>query len=371
MADKFLSIGGSSGGDVTDGSLNINGATLSAVNLQTSLPLKTNSTKQLVSTYLSISDTTGLQAALDARDTLQELYDSSTQPQITTDNTNAALQIKAYIDSASAIEILDTSDTTTASINGNGQISGSQLVANSLSDQIVIYDLGDLGKRWNIDVDGGKFRINEHSVGDRLTIDKTTGLATFSDSVVCSNLDVLCDTTTSQRITAKNSGTSSENGDILLQTESSDDTAGQHLFRVSGAGNLWCEQVYANAGVQILSGSLETNAILPYGATNPDIGSSSKEYKDLYLSGDIKVGNRVDSVAGTNLVLGIGGTGYIFCRDLEGDIAFNSKDLSGIGSIFLAPPSGATQGASGAGVGEVWKTASHATLPDNVLMIGV
>lgn len=33
--------------------------------------------------------------------------------------------------------------------------------------------------------------------------------------------------------------------------------------------------------------------------------------------------------------------------------------------------SGATQVGAGAAAGEVWKTASHATLPDNVLMIGV
>jgi hypothetical protein len=33
--------------------------------------------------------------------------------------------------------------------------------------------------------------------------------------------------------------------------------------------------------------------------------------------------------------------------------------------------SGATQIAAGAAANEVWKTASHATLPDNVLMIGV
>jgi hypothetical protein len=33
--------------------------------------------------------------------------------------------------------------------------------------------------------------------------------------------------------------------------------------------------------------------------------------------------------------------------------------------------SGATQIAAGAAAGEVWKTAGHATLPDNVLMIGV
>lgn len=33
--------------------------------------------------------------------------------------------------------------------------------------------------------------------------------------------------------------------------------------------------------------------------------------------------------------------------------------------------SGATQGGAGAAASEIWKTASHATLPDNVLMIGV
>jgi hypothetical protein len=33
--------------------------------------------------------------------------------------------------------------------------------------------------------------------------------------------------------------------------------------------------------------------------------------------------------------------------------------------------SGANQAGAGAAAGEMWKTASHATLPDNVLMIGV
>jgi hypothetical protein len=38
---------------------------------------------------------------------------------------------------------------------------------------------------------------------------------------------------------------------------------------------------------------------------------------------------------------------------------------------ILNVKAGATQIASGAVAGEIWKTASHATLPDNVLMIGV
>lgn len=44
----------------------------------------------------------------------------------------------------------------------------------------------------------------------------------------------------------------------------------------------------------------------------------------------------------------------------------------GSGSIIITGvKSGASQVAAGAAAGEVWKTASHATLPDNVLMIGV
>ncbi len=41
------------------------------------------------------------------------------------------------------------------------------------------------------------------------------------------------------------------------------------------------------------------------------------------------------------------------------------------GVLITVIKSGATQGASGAVADELWKTASHATLPDNVLMIGV
>ncbi|MFC2065253.1 hypothetical protein ACFLXB_09190 [Chloroflexota bacterium] len=45
--------------------------------------------------------------------------------------------------------------------------------------------------------------------------------------------------------------------------------------------------------------------------------------------------------------------------------------VNNAGNLFLAVKSGATQAAAGAAAGEVWKTASHASLPDNVLMIGV
>jgi hypothetical protein len=65
MADKFLNTGGAGGGDLTNGTININAATLAADNLEPSKALKTNSTKQLISTNLEIADINNLQNELD------------------------------------------------------------------------------------------------------------------------------------------------------------------------------------------------------------------------------------------------------------------------------------------------------------------
>ena len=62
MTTKFLSP--TSSGDLTNGSVNVLGATLSATNLNASSALKTNSSKIIISTNLEISDTNGLAAAL-------------------------------------------------------------------------------------------------------------------------------------------------------------------------------------------------------------------------------------------------------------------------------------------------------------------
>lgn len=70
--------------------------------------------------------------------------------------------------------------------------------------------------------------------------------------------------------------------------------------------------------------------------------------------------------------------------DEKGELIFFTNDgndgnsptermrIDSAGGIILANvKSGATQVAAGAAANEIWKTASHATLPDNVLMIGV
>lgn len=62
--NRFLQGGGS---DVTDGSTNILGSTLSATNLSPSQTLRTDGSKRIISSDLAISDTTGLQATLDSK----------------------------------------------------------------------------------------------------------------------------------------------------------------------------------------------------------------------------------------------------------------------------------------------------------------
>ncbi len=54
----------------------------------------------------------------------------------------------------------------------------------------------------------------------------------------------------------------------------------------------------------------------------------------------------------------------------SGDTLTVTKVSMGLGFI-TSIKSGATQAGAGAAANEIWKTASHATLPDNVLMIGV
>ena len=61
MSDKFLGCGG--GSDISDGTALVYAASLGASNLDPSMPVKTNSTRQLVSTKLDIADVNNLQTS--------------------------------------------------------------------------------------------------------------------------------------------------------------------------------------------------------------------------------------------------------------------------------------------------------------------
>ncbi len=106
---------------------------------------------------------------------------------------------------------------------------------------------------------------------------------------------------------------------------------------------------------------------------------------DLDVGGDLDVVGQIMADDGT-----AGAPGYSFSSNSSSGMRLQSvnnlKLVTGganrlgisSASILATVPlllnsikSGATQGAAGAAVDEVWKTASHATLPDNVLLIGV
>jgi hypothetical protein len=70
MADKFLNTGGSGNSNISNGTATIFGATIGADNLDASRPIKTNSTKQLISTNLDISDINSLQTELEVKPNL-------------------------------------------------------------------------------------------------------------------------------------------------------------------------------------------------------------------------------------------------------------------------------------------------------------
>ena len=106
----------------------------------------------------------------------------------------------------------------------------------------------------------------------------------------------------------------------------------------------------------------------------------------------------ISTIAGVNSELSLIETAMVSLLDrdgdipnqLEADIDLNSNDLlnastintstliingveatTSLAGLFTTMPSGATQVAAGAVEGELWKTASHATLPDNVVLIGI
>lgn len=72
---------------------------------------------------------------------------------------------------------------------------------------------------------------------------------------------------------------------------------------------------------------------------------------------------------GTQLQLGTAGDATISYNGTN--LVIDPQAVGSGGLVISNMKSGATQGAAGAAADELWKTASHATLPDNVVMIGV
>jgi len=137
--DKFLNTGGSGGVNISNGTVDIYAATLSAANLDPSRPVKTNSVRELVSSSLDISDVTNLQQILD--NTLTNPYHGTLE-----------------VDQVATERVYDTSQTSFIEMSDAVYVVANDLMLNGhsvLTDDSPIPDIADLEtKTQNISLSG-------------------------------------------------------------------------------------------------------------------------------------------------------------------------------------------------------------------------
>jgi hypothetical protein len=174
------------------------------------------------------------------------------------------------------------------------------------------------------------------------------------------------------RIEGGSGGTTSGNGGDLTFDGGSSSTLGNggNIDMVAGASD-----TLGNGGsVLISSGSA--------GSTSGNAGSMNLSTNGGSGDGDggaltIIAGNAGNTSGNTSGTVSInGGNSNATANTVGGNITLNAGSSGGgsgvEGGVFITViKSGATQGAAGAAANELWKTSSHATLPNNVVMIGV
>ena len=137
MSDKFLNTGGGST-NISNGTANIYGAVLGAVNLNASMPIKTNTTKQLVSEKLDIPDIQNLSSELSLKPEL-------TFTESDTHSTPALGQVKIYA-KLDGNMYKKNDQGVESGIGGGGSGSGDVIGPNSSVDNAIAFFDGTTGK---------------------------------------------------------------------------------------------------------------------------------------------------------------------------------------------------------------------------------
>jgi len=167
MSNKFLS----SGGDInlSNGSQTLFGATIGAVNLNPSAPIKTNSVRELVSEKLDIGDVNNLTDDLKIKQNLSFVKnDSQTNPD--------ANQIKIYAKTDGNLYKRDSAGTETA-IGGGGGLDytpGSTIVENGLifTDGTSDTDVKNVAG-FRLDTINNTLVVNDIETANQLSVDTT------------------------------------------------------------------------------------------------------------------------------------------------------------------------------------------------------
>jgi hypothetical protein len=129
MSDKFLNTGGANI-NLSNGTATLFGATIGAINLEPSQPLKTNSVRQLVSEKLDIADVNNLQSELNTKNELTFIEND-------THTTPATGRVKLYVKTDGSFYKKDDAGVESG-FGGGGGISTSN--APVVDNSLVVYD---------------------------------------------------------------------------------------------------------------------------------------------------------------------------------------------------------------------------------------
>jgi hypothetical protein len=136
------------------------------------------------------------------------------------------------------------------------------------------------------------------------------------------------------------------------------------------------------AGTETFSGSKTFEAFTGFGTDDPKervhvLGSGSNTRLEVETNTSNDAALKMTTPAATFGWYADGSSNWIYLYDYGGGgdvlgVQGSSGDVHIYNDLFLyGLPSGATQELAGASQHEFWKTSGHATLPDNVVMIGV
>ena len=171
MANKFL-LSSDGKNNLSNGSATLFGSTIGASNLSASMPVKTNSTKQLVSTKLNISDINNLQSELD----------NITGGGITPPASSTTNAIVRYADTTG--KLLKNS---TITLTDDGTLTGLKIITPPPGQDLRFYGDIDMGQNSIIDL---ATPVNEFDASNKLYVDgkagnqtATTGLTTFTGAL--------------------------------------------------------------------------------------------------------------------------------------------------------------------------------------------
>jgi len=258
--------------------------------------------------------------------------------------------------------------------------------------------LGDAGVGaitwYNIDADGDDFRIGPNTDLDSLKYDGATNTWNFTGTA---GVNIGVDDTVQGLLNVYGAANSTDGGRIRVYSPV--DSQDQDYYELIADGgpftirNAAEENIIAGASGGLVSVGHDASPVYLNGSTVVvsngilHVGTDDVDPGIVHIFGDVSgtQGGRLliynsadydDSTAINNYEIQVDEDDLLIGPDTDTDSLkyVGADDIWDFttGKVKISNmPSGATQVAAGVGVGQLWRTASHSTLPDGVVMIGI